>query len=338
MSLLMPTSAELCFLLVFVVSGVGHLAPALSAGAMDARLTVAPEVKSAFRMDAGVSTPSAPRDAVSSQPLQPMSAAAPTPPQPSIASCNFSDMHGKVIKLPMRFLTESFLEQAETCLKDPSPCDPEELPGLYFWTAERYKEHGRVLRLDALSLEKVIIAAIQTQMPAQMDRLRNHQRQSEQAAAKFLQTAVDFYLATVQLPQVSRRDEALLGLGVVYVLMDKPDLAVEQYQHVIRDLPKSKFIPDAYLALGEIRFAKGDWISADRFYTRVLKLPPSRAVPCALYKQAWTDYRRGFRALARKSFATCQKIPPGLLGNQDFTDQLTRACTVDAKRLGLLSE
>jgi hypothetical protein len=28
-------------------------------------------------------------------------------------------MHGKVIKLPMRFLTESFLEQAETCLKDP---------------------------------------------------------------------------------------------------------------------------------------------------------------------------------------------------------------------------
>jgi hypothetical protein len=60
MSLLVPTPAELRFLLVLTVSGVMHLAPALTASEMDARLTVVPEVKTAFQLDAGVSTPTAP--------------------------------------------------------------------------------------------------------------------------------------------------------------------------------------------------------------------------------------------------------------------------------------
>jgi TolA-binding protein len=246
--------------------------------------------------------------------------------------------HGKVIKFPMRVLTESLYQHAETCLKGPSPCNPEELPGLYFDTAEYYKDRGRQFRINALSLEKAIIAAIQAQMSAQASRLRKEREQIGRVAEKSLQAAVEFYIAVLELPQTARRDKALLGLGVVYVLMNKPNLAVEQYQHLIRDLPKSSFIPDAYLALGEIRFAEGDWMGADKFYASVLKLPPSRAVPCALYKQAWTDYRRGFRALARKSFSTCRKIPADLLGNQNFTDQLTSACTADAKRLGLPSE
>jgi hypothetical protein len=79
-------------------------------------------------------------------------------------------------------------------------------------------------------------------------------------------------------------------------------------------------------------------MGADKFYVRVLNLPPSRAVPCALYKQAWTDYNRGLRARARHSFAKCTKVPPGLFGDRDFTDQLTRACAADGRRLRLLSE
>jgi hypothetical protein len=40
----------------------------------------------------------------------------------------------------------------------------------------------------------------------------------------------------------------------------------EQYQRLIRDFPKSKLVSDAYLAMGEMRFADGDWKGADKFY------------------------------------------------------------------------
>jgi hypothetical protein len=88
--------------------------------------------------------------------------------------------------------------------------------------------------------------------------------------------------------------------------------------------------------MGEMRFADGDWKGADKFYAIVLKLPPSRVVPCALYKRAWTEYRRGLPARARKSFAACQKIPMSIPGDRQYADQLIAECTRDAKRLGLL--
>ena len=40
----------------------------------------------------------------------------------------------------------------------------------------------------------------------------------------------------------------------------------------------------------------------------VLNLPPSNAMPCALYKQAWVNLRRGFAQLAKRTFESCRKL------------------------------
>jgi hypothetical protein len=73
----------------------------------------------------------------------------------------------------------------------------------------------------------------------------------------------------------------------------------------------------------------------------VLSLPPSAAVPCALYKQAWTDFKRGFTALARKSFVACRDLQADgleLKRHKRHFEYVSAECVADARRLGLLGK
>jgi len=336
MSLLTSTLARLRWLMLLAAGNGPLLAQGWVANAMDAHAPAPFEAGVVSRPDAGVSTPTAPRDAVSPATLHPTSVAASAQPEPRLASCDYLEFHPKIQRTTGNIAERYALQRARSCLKDPTPCNPEELPGLYFGSADLSKERGREVRLEALALERRIAAAVQAQEPEQASQLREKQARLERSAGTFLREAADTFIAALKLPGNPRTDEMLLGLGAVYAFMDKEDLAVEQYQRLIRDFPKSKLVSDAYLAMGEMRFADGDWKGADKFYAIVLKLPPSRVVPCALYKRAWTEYRRGLHARARKSFAACQKIPMSIPGDRQYADQLIAECTRDAKRLGLL--
>ena len=74
-------------------------------------------------------------------------------------------------------------------------------------------------------------------------------------------------------------DEVLYYLAYEYEQANDLDNARKVYLELIQNWPQSKFIPNAYLAFGELFFneAQGDpskWALAEQSYTEVIKYPP----------------------------------------------------------------
>jgi hypothetical protein len=223
---------------------------------------------------------------------------------------------------------------ADQCLQEPQTCNPENVAcaGRLLHTL------GLEQQGHAHELEGKIASAASVENSDLVEQMRERLQRHRQLGNELLQEAADYYEKTLKLPQTARIDDLLMNLGGVYTFLKQDRLAIEHYQRLIQDVPISKHLPFAYLAIGQIRFASGDWQGAERSYAMVLSLPPSPAVTCALYKQAWTDFKRGFTSLARKGFEACRKLQPGPVGKKYFVEFMSRACTADAKRLGLLRD
>src|SRR5262249_40816932 len=74
-------------------------------------------------------------------------------------------------------------------------------------------------------------------------------------------------------------DEVLYYLAYEYEQANQLDQARKVYLELIQSWPQSKFIPNAYLAFGELFFneAQGDpskWQFAEQSYQEVIKYPP----------------------------------------------------------------
>jgi TolA-binding protein len=59
---------------------------------------------------------------------------------------------------------------------------------------------------------------------------------------------------------------------------------------MIKNHPKSKLIPDAWLALGELHFDKHRIKEATTAYQNVMNFKTHRAYPYAVYKLGWCFY------------------------------------------------
>ena len=100
-------------------------------------------------------------------------------------------------------------------------------------------------------------------------------------------------------PKYPRKDEVLFVLAYnTYDLGDKK-AAVQQYNALIKQYPKSKFVPDAYVAMGEYFFNATDIPKADALkkaraaYEKALEFKSPKIFSFALYKLAWCDFNQG---------------------------------------------
>jgi TolA-binding protein len=74
----------------------------------------------------------------------------------------------------------------------------------------------------------------------------------------------------------------------------KSEEAQAQFRAIIEKHPKSQFVPDAWLAIGDHRFyGANDWKAALAAYDQVLAQGPSDAYAMALFKSAWCYWRMG---------------------------------------------
>lgn len=95
-----------------------------------------------------------------------------------------------------------------------------------------------------------------------------------------------------EFPDHARAPEALYNLGFL-LTQSNNESAVLYFERLIKRFPKSEFIPDAQLALGEFYFSRVKFEKAMTYYQQVLNFKESRAYTYAVYKLGWTYYNLG---------------------------------------------
>ncbi len=110
-------------------------------------------------------------------------------------------------------------------------------------------------------------------------------------------------------PKYSKIDEVLYYLAYEYEQANQLDKARQVYLELIEKAPKSKYVPNAYLAFGELFFneAMADpskWALAASAYQKVTEYPPpeNKVYGYARYKLAYVHWNSGEYAKAIQEF------------------------------------
>jgi len=98
-------------------------------------------------------------------------------------------------------------------------------------------------------------------------------------------------------------DLALYVDGFLATEQGKQDEALDRFNRILADYPRSRFIPDAHMARAEAAFnGKYDYAGALAEYEKVMQYPQSDLYGLALFKSAWCQWRLGRTDEAAKRF------------------------------------
>ena len=169
------------------------------------------------------------------------------------------------------------------------------------------KELARAsLRNDQFAIAMRI--ADQCERLGDLERAAGDQQASERAYTK----AIDLYQRLVSTKDYATQkdmDSALFRMALSLQHMGNMSSSRQVFHRLIRDFPKSEYIPNSYLAFADYFFDNGQMENASRFYEKVALFVDSPVYGYALYKLAWVhmnlqDYQRaleGFYRLATNS-------------------------------------
>src|ERR1019366_4657298 len=205
------------------------------------------------------------------------------------------------------------------CINDRSFWEASLLPRWFGVTRDLLHQGAASRFLEAREMETKAQKARATGNADQMEALKERQTQLMNGAESLYLQALKLYTTSLRMLPHAEVAEALFSLGTLQYRLGKIDKALESYIKLIRDFPDSELVPQAHLAIGEIRFESGDWREADQSFSMVLNMSPTVATACASYMEGWTNLRRGFFSLARRSFLECAVPPSTLPGRGDST-------------------
>ena len=97
-------------------------------------------------------------------------------------------------------------------------------------------------------------------------------------------------------------DEVLYALGFHLNELERHGEAVDAYMRLVRKVPDSPYIADAYLGIGNYYFGKNQGVEALKWYGKVRKYKETNAYGWALYYEAWVHYNRQDYRAAVKTF------------------------------------
>jgi tetratricopeptide (TPR) repeat protein len=206
------------------------------------------------------------------------------------------------LKLPMveekkeagASLEEKLLDDEIAQLQDIIKTSPEgpSKSDLLFRLAERYYEKSRGIYYSEMQeYDKLIqewMDKREKDSEAPEPKINNRRSQV------YTKQAMDVYRIILEkYPEYQRRDEVLFTMGYnLYESGEKPE-GVKMYWELIKSYPESRFVPDAYLAMGEHFFNSNDVFNAKKAYEKAMQFKDLRIQTFALYKLAWCDYNLG---------------------------------------------
>lgn len=107
---------------------------------------------------------------------------------------------------------------------------------------------------------------------------------------------------------------------------------------LIANRPKSDFVPEAWIRVGEFFFDEDDLDKARQGYSEAMKFPKSRFYDKALYKLAWTHYRQDNFDEAIKNFRTLIEFSDAKEARTGKSGSVLRAEAVQYMAISLAEE
>ncbi len=94
-----------------------------------------------------------------------------------------------------------------------------------------------------------------------------------------------------EYPTYEHTDKVLYLMAYCLQEQNDDDRALLYYEHLIKDTPESDYVPEAYVRMGEIYFARDQFDRAIERYQQLMKYPNSKFYDKALYKLGWSYYK-----------------------------------------------
>jgi len=164
---------------------------------------------------------------------------------------------------------------------------------------------------------------------AQWEKIPTDQR-GEPPVPDYSRSRGRFKQVLEQHPEFSRYDLALYVDGFLATEEGETEQALDRFNRILAQYPRSPFVPDAHMVRAEAEFAKAnpDYQFAYREYEAVLAYPDTELHDLALFKSAWALWRLGQTDEAAKRFlivfkTSSQRSSAQQLGRRaDELDQL----------------
>lgn len=171
--------------------------------------------------------------------------------------------------------------------------DKKETPSLLFRLGELYWEESKYFDFEANRKDDDKIRALNADDKAGVANAEAEKAKLIEQARAYAGKAIEGYSRIVQeFKDFERTDEVLYFLGLNLMEMGDEKRGLVAYNRLISKYQKSKYIPDAYLAVGEYWFngSKGKRESLEKAldaYKNATKFPDNQVYGYALYKMGW---------------------------------------------------
>jgi tetratricopeptide (TPR) repeat protein len=171
--------------------------------------------------------------------------------------------------------------------------DKRETPSLLFRLGELLWEESKYFFFEANRKDDDKIRAMNADDQAGIAKAEAEKAQLLEQSKAYSQRAVEQYSRIVQeFKDFERTDEVLYFLGLNLMEMGDEKRGLVAYKRLVDKYPKSKYLPDAYLAIGEYFFnnSKGKRDQLEKAlenYKNAAKFTDNQVYGYALYKQGW---------------------------------------------------
>ncbi len=158
--------------------------------------------------------------------------------------------------------------------------------------ADLYFEEGRDIYLDEMKKYEEVFDACFNDERCDTASIRQEDYTAE--SRDWQGKSIKLYRQILaNYPQYQRADEATFYLASALLDTDQADEAVKEFTRLVRTYPESKWVPDAYVLIGEYYFEKNNAYKALVAYQKAATYRDSSKYAFALYKLAWCYYNVG---------------------------------------------
>ena len=180
---------------------------------------------------------------------------------------------------------DELIEELKTII--PRIPESERKADLYFQLAELWWEKSRYVSLQEVKKYDDAFAGWSKAHPDGAAEPKVSTRESDayrKEALKLYQTILKNY------PSYPRKDEVLFVVAYNLYESGSKAEAIQSYNTLIKQYPASRFVPDAYVQMGEHYFTTNDLARARAAFEKAAAFRLPKLYPFAIYKLAWCDY------------------------------------------------
>jgi tetratricopeptide (TPR) repeat protein len=236
----------------------------------------------------------------------------------------------------VKSVTDQQIKVLRRLIDNTNDSDPEK-PDLLFRMAELYNEQYRYYDFRAREIDEKVFNAGNAGNQALAAQLKAQQTDYQKKSQVWLLESAKTYLEVADHPDkygsYKRMDEVLFYLAYMLSQVKKEDAARKYFKRLIKDYPKSRFIPYAFFAFGEYYFEQKQLEDAMKFYDRVLQFPESPIFGYAKYKEGWVFYNLGDFKQALATFVSVVELSEkSTTGKKESRIQLAKEAKKDCVR------